>query len=473
MKYKFLILILYTFSISAFSQKNSFKEYFNRFKEDKVLTNANISFKLVNAQTNKVVAQYDADKCLTPASIQKLITTGLGFMILGKNYEFITDLAYSGTIDQDSVLRGNLYILGGGDPTFASASFTNTTSDTIFSYFYHQLKQAGVKSISGDIIVNTSYLENESKHPTWEWEDIGTYYGAGAYSLNFKENAFDLLVECNEKDSVMLSGISSDTTIRIVQKITVESSNTENGLSLFSSPLQDYYLLTGSVTRNSSKKISCALQHPAKSCAFLFKQYLEGKGVTSDGIKVYKEQPDSLSFLARWKSPYYKEIASKTNSQSNNVFADAIAKQIAKKQSGTSSYKETAKIFDKILSTNGLKTNYIRLVDGSGLSRQNLLSSSFMCDFLKLMDKYPEFKESIPVPGDDGTMKYFMSDFKNRKKVRIKSGSMTSVISYAGYVKNTKGQDQYMSIIINNFTCKSAVVRKKVEELINQIILSE
>ena len=135
----------------------------------------------------QILAEINSDKMMLPASNMKLITTGAALHILGPDYTFETALAYDGIIE-DGILKGNLHIIGGGDPTLASKDSIAVPVERTFAIWEKIIRDAGIRKIEGFIIGDGRSYEGPAEESTWLWNDIGTYYGAGTTGLMFYEN---------------------------------------------------------------------------------------------------------------------------------------------------------------------------------------------------------------------------------------------------------------------------------------------
>ena len=149
--------------------------------------------------TSQVIAAYNAQTRMVPASNMKLVTTGAALHAFGPEYRFKTQIAYSGKIAEDGTLHGNVYIIGGGDPTIGAADSTAYKADALFWKWKVLLQQASIKRIDGNIIGDGSSYEGGLEHPAWDYADTWTYYGAGTSALSFYENVIDLEVSAGSK----------------------------------------------------------------------------------------------------------------------------------------------------------------------------------------------------------------------------------------------------------------------------------
>ena len=141
------------------------------------------AFYAVDINTGEVISKHNENLALTPASVQKLITTATVLEYLGPNFKFQTKVEYVGTIDpQTGILDGKIIIRGGGDPTLGSKYFPTTATHSFLSYWAKSIYDAGIKYINGEIIGDASLYGYEIVPSTWSWEDIGNYFGANAFA---------------------------------------------------------------------------------------------------------------------------------------------------------------------------------------------------------------------------------------------------------------------------------------------------
>ncbi|MDR1348499.1 MAG: D-alanyl-D-alanine carboxypeptidase/D-alanyl-D-alanine-endopeptidase [Prevotellaceae bacterium] len=488
-KISFLVFISIAVYKPALSQDKSadfekFAKYVDTMKQyDNDLTNAVWSVSVADAKSGNFLFEHNSQYCLLPASNMKIVTTGAGLLLLGADYTFKTKLEYTGNI-ADSTLDGDIYIVGGGDPSLGSAIYENTVPDTVFYKWTQAIKNLGINSIKGKIIADTRFFDDENRPGSWEFDDIGTDYGAGVSGIQFIDNKCKLYIHpasCIDKkpslDSVQpyIPGISWE------NNLTSTDSLNEAGISLFSSPYSSRALLTGKVLTNSrNRSISAAIPNPAYTCTWYFNDYLNRNGVkTSSRMEVLERRTSYLSnqnhtHFYTYSSPAYTEIIYETNKSSNNSFAETILKTIGAESGSDGSIYEGRKVVAEKLKDMNVTTDGFQQSDGSGLSRHNFVTTRFLCEYLSAMyssDVYEDFVRSFPVAGVDGTMENMLKKTAAEGNVKAKSGSLSAVRSYSGYVTTKSGKDLCFSFVFNNFTCRSAVITAKIEKLM--IILSE
>src|SRR4051794_15895581 len=179
--------------------------------KDDQMKHAFLSMYVVETNTGKTVYNLNEQIGLAPASTQKLFTSVAAFELLGKDYRFKTEIGYDGEI-KNSALDGNLYITGYGDPTFGSFRYSGTKAKEIEKKFGATINAAGIKVIRGNIILDNSKFSYQPLPGGWIWDDIGNYYGAGTWGLNWNENQYDLILKPgkNECDAVNILDTSMD-----------------------------------------------------------------------------------------------------------------------------------------------------------------------------------------------------------------------------------------------------------------------
>ena len=180
------ICLIYSSLTGQLSSENT---GIDRFVNDPVLANSNLSISVINTSNGKLVASHRPNKVLVPASSLKLLTTFSALKYLGKDFKFSSTLQYSGEIKSDGTLIGDLYFVGSGDPTLGSDRLNETQSfEEILNDIVRYVKQAGITCIKGQVIIDESVFDSYPVAPSWQWNDLGNYYASGAWGTNINEN---------------------------------------------------------------------------------------------------------------------------------------------------------------------------------------------------------------------------------------------------------------------------------------------
>ena len=360
---------------------------------------------------------------MLPASNMKLITTGAALCRLGPDFSFRTGLFHSGEL-KDSTLVGDLYITGGGDPSLCDRYLCTGDSLETFRQWREKLAGYGIRSIEGRIIGDARYFNGENYLDDWSVEDFYPDYSSAAYGLNISGNLI--------------------------------------------------------CTRNDSRTILPLIPSPPLHCASQFSEYLRSTGVPVSGeASCEPELPaDSLSLIAETRSVSLSKLIEVTNRESENVYAEAIFRQLGKEIYGTAVYDTAGLALCSVLHSMGLGTalKSVTIVDGSGLSRKNYVTPEFIVSFLREMSgrkEFPSYLNSLPRAGS-GTLKRRLASQPEeiRSRVRMKSGSMTGVRCFSGYILPSDGDSGKMiafSLMTNNALPGNSALPLLLDEMIGRL----
>jgi len=473
-------LILPIFFNPLFSQ-SSIQKKIDAFATHPDLVHGQLSVALIDVASNQLVAGHRADKTMIPASSLKVLITGIALKKLGKNYRFKTELAYDGTITADGTLKGNLIIRGYGDPTLGSHHFKKAeTYDIVLKKWTEAIRKAGIKKIEGYIIGDASYFSTQVDGRTWLWEDLGNYYGAGAWGLNFHENLYLLDLQQSSK----LGATPPIVTVRpgvpnlhLINELTQAEKGSGDNAYIFGSSYGYTRFIRGTIPVGTGNfTIKGSVPDPPFFAAFHLMKSLEKTGIATrqQAASLYQLEREGVSVgtktvINTYYSPTLREIVKETNLKSVNLYCEALLRLLAKIEKGDAEPAIGAELIVDYLNNSGLPTAGIFLEDASGLSPRNAVSARHLTAYLAWLknqnDIFPAFKASLPVGGKSGALKYLFRGTIAENKVFAKSGGMSRVRSYSGYAQNKAGEWLAFSIIANNFTGKSATMRKEMEKL--------
>lgn len=487
MKRVFITILLAAAALGANAQGALQQKVENIVKGSSVLRGAGVAVSVVDSQGKALVRYNDAQR-LVPASNMKLITTGTALHSLGADYTFKTAIGYTGTI-QDGTLKGDVYIMGGGDPTLGAPE--KDYGRLPFSQWLGILLKAGIKNIDGRIIGDSRLWEGYLEFGDWTYEDVGTYYGTGSSALCFYKNAIDLQVAATEVGEPVKAVQAYPETPWMHNANTAFTGpeGTGNSLYLYTTDLAPYAELRGTFAVDRAPKTEhFANKFGALTCAFYFCRHLQSQGVTVTGgaadidrsgrIRtmdfVPREEAGEPEVIGHTTSAPLKDIVRKTNLDSDNFYAEAMYRTMAEETSGIAVYDSARVAESAVLRSLGLDPGLVSIVDGSGLSRRNGLSASFLTKYLRAMTAspaFPAFLESIPMPGE-GTLDVLFRDKPQMRSYRLKSGSMEGVLCYSGYILDDGGTPlASVSVLVNGATAKTAQVRKAIEAILGEILL--
>jgi D-alanyl-D-alanine carboxypeptidase/D-alanyl-D-alanine-endopeptidase (penicillin-binding protein 4) len=429
-----------------------------RLSADPTLFSASIGIHIAEAGTGRVVFDRNGRTGLVPASSQKVLTAAAALELLGTSYRYETDFLLSGK-PSGGVLSGPLVVRGGGDPTLGGSRFSSQSPDRIAALLREALAGAGVTSLKGGIVG----LADAFPHPTipdgWLWEDVGNYYGAGHGPLNWNENGYTLLLRPGARQGDPVGIVSTEPPM--------PGQPFENGLVtgpkgsgdravLYFSPHSDTIVARGSVPCcGGIFRISGAVRDPGR---FTVRQMGRMLGV-GDGAIVWQKQPagmPSLTPLLTIRSPGLDSIVQEFLQKSVNLFGESMVRSLSRQAGGDGSYADGLDRLQAFWVSKGVDPRMLALRDGSGLSPTNRVAAEALVRALLYAHGrpwFPVFVKAMPV--HDG--------------IRMKSGTMGGVRSYAGYVRARDGRDYAFAIIVNHFSGSGAAAAERLRQFISAI----
>lgn len=454
------------------------QKYANRQTESGPLKNAVWGVLARDAQGNTLL-EYNAGQRMLPASNMKLVTTGTALHALGPEYRYTTQLGYTGTILPDGTLQGDLYIIGGGDPTLAAKDTIALRPDTLFWKWKTLLKEAGIQRINGRIVGDGRAYEGHLEQDSWSYNDTGTYYGTGGNALCFYGNAIDYQVKASALGSaVSVTQVYPETPwMHFANYSFTGPAGTGNSLYLYTTDLAPYAEMRGTfATDRPAKTEHFANKFGALTCAYYFWKNLLSTGweVTGGYADIDRggyirgadfvpaDKAGEPSVIGGTQSPTLRQIIRETNVRSDNFYAEMILRSMGEAASRMAYYDSSYVAMNEVLLGLGLDLDDISVKDGSGLSRHDNLSPAWMVSFLEAMQKSPAFDAflaSLPRPGE-GTLSGILTNNPSARRIRMKSGSMEGTLCYSGYILDDEGKPQItFSLLTNNTTARQADVR--------------
>jgi D-alanyl-D-alanine carboxypeptidase/D-alanyl-D-alanine-endopeptidase (penicillin-binding protein 4) len=451
------------------------------FKSDPELKNTSIGFLAIDTKSGETIAQFNPDISLIPASAQKVITTATALEVLGKNFRFKTILQYSGQIDTiRRVLKGNLYIKGGADPTLGSEYFDRNNDFAFISKWIDVLKKNKIDSIDGRIIADASEYGTEINSPKWTWEDVGNYFGVGANGLSAFDNMYRIYFQSpsNSGELTTITKVEPEIPgLKIYNEVLSSVKNTDEAF-VFGAPYSNLQYIRGTIPKGKSEfVIKGAIPDPAYYLAWYFDKELKNSGIKIKGEattnRLLVMNGDSLenirTELDALQSPSLSTIIDITNKKSVNLFAEHMFNEIARKLSSNWSNPKAIKVVTDFWNSKGMDTDGLFIYDGSGLSRYNTVTARQLVFVLNYMVKksknFNDFFKSFPVAGESGTLKTVGNNTTAEGAIHAKSGTSTNVKAFTGYAKTKSGRMLAFSMVINNFNCSLPQAKAKLSKL--------
>jgi D-alanyl-D-alanine carboxypeptidase/D-alanyl-D-alanine-endopeptidase (penicillin-binding protein 4) len=387
-----------------------------------------------------------------PASTQKVITAAAALYFLGKDYRFKTPVLLQGSKD-GIVFRGDIVVKGSGDPSFGAQ---NSEADSIKNAIVNAITKRGIKRISGAIKCDNSiYPYNHEVVPRyWIYEDLGNYYGAGVFGLNWRANSFTVEFRATRAGQVAEYHFVDYTPHNMLLSSEVTTcSGLEEVIYMWGAPGKSAIEVDGCLPPGQIRRERGALPHPPiqflKELQSSILDKFPGSDVSSqisDGAR--ETNSDTLIIF---ESRPLSELVKNMLLKSDNLLAEAILKKIAAELGkNTRAEKAVEQVKNYLTALKYPETEYFYPVDGSGLSPSNLMSPRFQTAFLHHLQSQAEFEtiyNSLPEAGKTGTLRRFEAI----PGMRAKTGSIKGVRTYMGYME-IHGQKYSLSVMINHIS---------------------
>jgi D-alanyl-D-alanine carboxypeptidase/D-alanyl-D-alanine-endopeptidase (penicillin-binding protein 4) len=410
-----------------------------------------------NITKDEALYQHHHQQAFVPASNMKLWTTIAALELLGSEYRFKTELLTDGRLTPDGTLQGNLLIKGYGDPTITEADLRRMAVS---------LKKKGIHKIHGNLLVDESYFDRIRLGPGWMWDDEVWGYSAQVSALALDRNSVTIGIDphsdhasASPKLSVapMNQTLAIQNNMQVIHGIDTEELQWERLRGTNTIRLDGFI---GSSAEVLEERVS--VDDPALFAGEVFARQLQREGIKlgrgSTVVKKEAHEPDHgdpgqhRNLLATHYSEPLSQIIREINKKSDNFYAEVLLKTMGVVKKGEGSFAAGAEAIGEFMKQADLPAQY-RQVDGSGLSRLNLITPEQMVRLLRYVhnQSYRDvLTASLPEAGVDGTLEErLMEDSLVEGNLRAKTGTMDGVHSLSGYVTAKNGDQLAFSILMN------------------------
>jgi len=467
MKFLKFATYLVLLSINGFAQNRiqNLEKAFTNLLADEQTKHAITSLCVLDANTGKIRFARNEQIGLATASTLKTITAATAFSVLGKDFQYQTTLTYSGNVNAEGVLKGNVIITGSGDPTLGSWRYQNK-ENVVLNQWVTAIKAAGIKKIDGAIIGDDRLLGTQTTPEGWVWQDIGNYYGAGTSGLAWRENQFDIHLRPGSStgSNVAVAKTVPATPYIVVQnELKTGSSGSGDRTYSFLPPYSNVAYLRGTWGIGIGKSgISVALPDPAFDCAYRLQDTLKRLGIsatqpatTARLLELNKQiVPTGDQKISTITSPTLSEIVYWFMKKSINLYGETLLKTIALKSDKVATTAKGAETEINFWLGNGIEKSALNIIDGSGLSPGNRVTTAAMAGILFKIQKEDWFSD-------------FYKALPEYNGMKIKSGTINDVSAFAGYHTDASGNKYVIVININNYS--GSGINKKLFKVLDEL----
>lgn len=429
---------------------------------------------------DKPLLDYRGRERFTPASVTKIFSTATALIALGADYQFPTEIGYRGEITSDGILKGDLIIVGHGDPSLESKHYPRRKG-IFYEQVYLALHQAGIQQIRGRIVVDASAYCDEGYLNAWPREDWGRRYAPAVYGVNLCDNIMQVGISAQEvARGAKAPTFLHPTTPGHAWQMDIQLVKRGNRLSISADrDSRTTRRLSGRLARGSSKRqiISCDLSNPAMALALQLAEHLQRRGIEladCQSVAYYdKSAPTLTTLLDIYLSPHLSELIRTCNYHSVNLYAEALLRSTGNRfgsvQQGVciSTSEALRQEMNYWRETCSLSADELALYDGSGLSRHSKLSPYALTATLRQVYRLPlpisdPFILSLPQVGREGTVRNLFP--ATQLTAYFKSGSIRGVQNYAGYV-SYNGHTYCVSLLANDMRHRGTTRRTMTQVL--------
>ncbi|MEA2043313.1 MAG: D-alanyl-D-alanine carboxypeptidase/D-alanyl-D-alanine-endopeptidase [Bacteroidota bacterium] len=468
-----LLLILYIQTGCAQSVQQSQSFQYQTFLSQPELKHAAAGLIIMDADTKQTIASYNSEKSLSPASVQKLVTTAYALEKLGSSYRFQTKIYYSGSIDTiTQILNGNIYVKAGGDPSLGSKYFHKNRA--VEEDITQAVRELGIKKVNGNIIVDDNIYDTQRAASSWAWQDIANYYASGASGFTYKDNLYALYFDTRGKvgsKTKLIKQVPKVPGMTFINEVVSYAGRSDLSY-IYGSEYSNLRYVRGELPAGrKAYKIKGAVPNPPLYFAQTLKLALENKAIKVNGQALHERNVDfkNAKELLVIRSPQLSAIITKTNTHSINLYAEHLLRQPLTVIHKQVSAKAAADDMKAYWTAQAVNCEGVEYADGCGLAILGKLTPVHLAELLYFMRNSSSvsdaFYRSLPVAGKSGTLKYFLDNTSAADKFRLKSGSFTGVRSYAGYGTTQSGRHIIAVVMVNNYTGKSSAMKNQMEKL--------
>lgn len=454
----FVSIILLS-SLRAQEYNAALIEEMNEIFEDEYFQSTSLSVNIYDLTSKKTLYQKDEKLLLHPASNMKVITSIAGLEYLGPEYTFNTSAYHTGII-MDSVCYGDLIIVGGFDP-----DFTVEDLDTLV----YALKDFGINEIRGNIYGDVSKMDSLFWGNGWMWDDDP--YSDFPYMTPLIVN--DLCVEVAYEPGLIGNPIHysliPETDYFDISFNTITTKEDTSNLEITRDWLHkgNELLISGDLSyREEPDTVKINIVNPEYYFLYLLKEKLEENSINFFGRLDTLTLPEYSKLIYNHERSF-AEIIDNLNKESDNLSAEMTLRALSLHMidDEPASAENGSSAIDSLINKTELDYKNYKIVDGSGVSHYNLVSTELMIELLKHIyitspENYEILKTSFPIAGVDGTLENRMKRSKAFENVHAKTGTLSGVSTLSGYLKSKNNHEIAFSIFFQNYIGSSRVARR-------------
>ena len=465
----------------------------------------------VSLETGKTLYTYNGDKLFTPASNTKLFTTAAALALIGPDYRFLTTVETNGTLDKYGRLAGDVVLVGRGDPNLSGRTLPYVSTGPrrreppmiVLQQLADQLIQKGVRYIDGDIVGDDTYFAFERYADGWSQDDMSREWGAPVSALTINDNVQFVRVQPGGSpgEKAFISIEPFPDYYQLDNRIMTTPAGTgPRNVNISREPGSNLLTLWGTIPADDPGfHESLAIEDPADFAARYFRRLLEERGVTvygkarakhlqlanlstfivtavaQGGGDVPRNAPRTIPslVLGSYQSQPLAEDLPVVNKESQNLHAEMLLRLLGREKGTAGTIEAGSEVLRGLLTQADIRSDEYVFYDGSGLSRQNLVTPHAIVKLLYYASKQAwgqQYAATLPVAGTDGTLADRFRNSAVQGKVSAKTGSLSHVSTLSGYATTVRGERIAFSIMANNYHVPSAIAMQAIDQIVTALV---
>jgi serine-type D-Ala-D-Ala carboxypeptidase/endopeptidase (penicillin-binding protein 4) len=453
---KLFVLLICVAALPSFGQTISkrIQNTYQKFENDSQLSNAISSLYVTNAKTGEVVFDKNSKIGLATASTLKVVTAATAYELLGKNFRYETKFGYVGTVKNKSLL-GDFYLKSSGDPSFGSWRWKATSDTAVIAKVLSAIKKMNITSFN-DVTIDSKGWNSETIPDGWIWQDIGNYYGAGALGFNWRENQFDVVMRSGKNigDPVTIVKTVPQSPVPLVSMVKSAAKGTGDNSYVYYPLTNVTAIVKGSIpVDETSFTISASNPVPKNTFTSLFMENVTRSGI---GQIHYEVHSRDTTILFTHYSPPLDSIVFWFLKKSINLYGEALVRTFAYQKNGFSETSRGVEIVKNFWREKGIAPTELNIVDGSGLSPLNRVTTHAQVMVLKYAKAQPWFED-------------YYNAFPEYNGMKMKSGTINGVKGFCGYQKSRDGNEYIFSFLVNNYNGSASAVVQKMYKVLDEL----
>ncbi len=442
----------------------------NWILSDSLLIPTNTGLMVVSLDNGEVLYRQNEQKLIHPASNMKLLTTAAALKILGPNYRIPTVLYADSASIRNSAIIGNLYLKGFGNPDLHFEDLRQIVSE---------LRKLGIRQITGNIVCDDTYFDDLYWGHGWMWDDVSDWYWAPISALSVNDNCVEITVSPGDSIGDPLKvWMSPQTSYMNISNTGVTIAQEDSSMRkrykaerIWRPIAENTFVIEGGLAMTDPpRKYAVDVVNAALFAGTLLREILAEQHISFEGHVVSGDTPRNATVLAQHLSPPISDIVKNTNKISDNLSAEVLLKLIGAKEYGEpGTAKKGLRVIKEMLQAVGIDSTSYRIVDGSGVSRYNLITPEIITKLLLEMSNDPrvyiDYLASLPIAGVDGSLEKRMQNTPASGVLRAKTGTLSGISALSGYTITTSGEKLVFSMIMGHFVGSASGIRKIQDEI--------